>query len=172
MTAPANGYNPGNGQYGFVGSVVTGLALGDGYIQSDVVTWQGNGLFGAWGVGSRLNGLATPLRLTGYAVVYEPYGNGGPRGPPARKVGPAQVFLTASARRTLPSPLAISTPTLETGGSSIIGSTGTWGRRETSWAWLPKSPLPTQPTPAAAQACSQSLNHRFPPLTLRLTTSW
>src|SRR5512141_1507263 len=53
MTAPANGYNPGTGKYGFVGSAVTGLTVADGYVQSDVVTWQGVGAFGAWGVGSR-----------------------------------------------------------------------------------------------------------------------
>ena len=77
MTAPANGYNPGNGQYGFVGSVVTGHTLGDGYIQSDVVTWQG--VRAVWRLGCRVAAKQSgdSLGLTGYAFVYEPYGNSG-----------------------------------------------------------------------------------------------
>ncbi len=41
LTAPPNGYNPGNGKYGFVGSTVTGLTIGNGYVQSDVVSLGG-----------------------------------------------------------------------------------------------------------------------------------
>ena len=123
MTAPANGYNPGNGKYGFVGSVVTSVpAFGNGYVQSDVVTWQGNGVFGAWGLGARLNNLNAILGLTGYAFVYEPYGNTYTGDIRLERLGPPSIFNSLAALNVTLTPGNQYTLTLETAGSSIIGS--------------------------------------------------
>jgi hypothetical protein len=122
MTALPNGYNPGNGAYGFVGSVVTGLTVTDGYVQSDVVTWQGNGLNGAFGVGSRLGSLSTPLGLTGYAFIYEPYGNTGAGDIRLEWLGGSSVFNSLGALNVTLTPGNQYTFTLETTGSSIVGS--------------------------------------------------
>jgi hypothetical protein len=132
MTAPANGFNPGNGKYGFVGSVVTGLTLGDGYVQSDVVTWQGPGLFGAFGVGSRLGNLGTPLGLTGYAIVYEPYGHSLAGDLRLENLGPPGTFNSLGALNVTLIPGNQYTFTLETSGSSIIGSLWDVGQVGTS----------------------------------------
>lgn len=122
MTAPANGYNPGNGKYGFVGSVVTGLTLGNGYVQSDVVTWQGPGVYGAFGVGSRLANLTALLGLTGYGIVYEPYGNSGAGDIRLERLGPPSIFNNLGALNVTLTPGNQYTFTLETSGSSIVGS--------------------------------------------------
>jgi hypothetical protein len=122
MTAPANGYNPGNGKYGFVGSTPTGVIMTDGYVQSDIVTWQGNATFGAWGVASRLNNLSAVLGLTGYAVVYEPYGNGGLGDIRLERIGPPSIFNSLGTFNVTLTPGTQYTMTLETSGSSIVGS--------------------------------------------------
>ena len=128
LTALPNGYNPGNGQYGFVGSAPTGITMSDGYVQSDVITFQGGGLLpsanGAFGVGARLGNLAVPvpLQLTGYAFAYEPYGNSG--GPTLRlnRLGPPSIFNNLGAVNVNLTPGSQYTFTLETTGSSIVGS--------------------------------------------------
>lgn len=122
LTAPPNGYNPGTGQYGFVGSVPTGLTLANGYVQSDVVAWQGPGPYGAFGVGSRLGALTTPLGLTGYAIVYEPYGNSGAGNIRLERLGPPGIFNNLGSQNVALTPGNQYTFTLETTGSSIVGS--------------------------------------------------
>jgi hypothetical protein len=132
LAAPPNGYNPGNGKYGFVGSVVTGLSMVDGYVQSDVVTWQGPGLAGAFGVGSRLGNLGTPLGITGYGIVYEPYGNGGLGGIRLERFGPPSIFNNLGSQAVTLTPGSQYTFTLETTGSYIIGSLWNVGQVGTS----------------------------------------
>jgi hypothetical protein len=132
MTAPANGYNPGTGQYGFVGSIPTGLTIANGYVQSDVVTWQGVGSFGAWGVGSRLGNLAAPLAMTGYGFVYEPYGNAGAGDIRLEWLGGTGVFNSLGASNVTLIPGNKYTLTLETTGSSIVGSLWNIGQVGTS----------------------------------------
>jgi hypothetical protein len=132
MTAPANGYNPGNGKYGFVGSVVTGLTMTDGYVQSDVVTWQGPGVYGAFGVGSRLGNLGAPLGMTGYGIVYEAYGNGGLGDIRLERLGPPSIFNSLGALNVTLTPGNQYTLTLETSGSSIVGSLWNVGQVGTS----------------------------------------
>jgi len=124
LTAPAGGYNG----YGFVGSVVTGLTLGNGYVQSDVVTWQGVGTYGGFGVGSRLSGLATPLGLTGYAIVYEPYG----ADIRLQRLGPPSIFNNLGSMSVTLTPGSQYAFTLETTGSSIVGSLWNVGQVGTS----------------------------------------
>ena len=137
LTAPPNGFNPGNGQYGFVGSAVSSLPLfGNGYVQSDVVIWQGGGPlpsgFGAFGLGARLNNLNLPLALNGYAIVYEPYGNSG--GPTLRlnRIGPPSIFNNLGSVNVNLTPGSPYTFTLETTGSSIVGSIWNFGQVGTS----------------------------------------
>jgi hypothetical protein len=132
LTAPPNGFNPGNGQYGFVGSVVTANTIGNGYVQSDVVAWQGVGPFGAWGLGSRLNNLATPLGLTGYAFVYEPYGNSLAGDIRLEWLGGAGIFNSLGALNVTLTPGAQYTMTLETTDSTIVGSLWNVGQVGTS----------------------------------------
>lgn len=122
MTAPPNGFNPGTGSYGFGGSAVTGLTIGNGYVQSDVVAWNGPGAFGAFGVGSRLGNLATALGMTGYAFVYEPYGNTLAGDIRLEWLGGAGVFNTLGALNVTLTPGNHYTFTLETTDSSIVGS--------------------------------------------------
>jgi hypothetical protein len=132
MTAIANGFNPGNGQYGFVGSAVTGLTIGNGYVQSDIFSFQGPGVFGAFGVGSRMNNLNIPLALTGYAIVYEPYGNGGAGDIRLERLGPPGTFNSLGALNVSLSTANKYTFTLETTGSSIVGSLWDVGQVGTS----------------------------------------
>ncbi len=113
MSAPPNGTSG----YGFVGSIVTGLTITDGYVQSDVVTWQGIGAFGPWGVGSRLSNFL-PLSYHGYSFQYEPTTSViriSRLGPPAifNNLASAPVSLTPGHQYTL---------TLETTGSTLVGS--------------------------------------------------
>lgn len=122
LTAPANGYNPGNGAYGFAGSVVTGNTITDGYIQSDVVTWQGLGANGAWGVASRLGNISTPLGLTGYAFAFAPYGNSGAGRIELQRLGPPSILNGLGSQNVSLIPGNQYTLTLETSGSSIVGS--------------------------------------------------
>ena len=132
MTAPPNGYNPGTGKYGFVGSAVTGLTVDNGYVQSDVVSWQGLGLNGAWGVASRLKGLSTPLGLTGYAFVFEPYGNGGAGDIRLERLGPPSIFNSLGALNVTLTPGTQYTLTLETTDTTIVGSLWNVGQVGTS----------------------------------------
>jgi len=132
LTAPANGYNPGTGKYGFVGSVATGVTLSDGIVQSDVLTFQGGGAtqspFGALGLGTRLNNLSSPLGLTGYGLAYEPYGNSG--GPTLRlqRLGPPSIFNSLAVVNVNLTPGNQYTITLEASGSSITGSIWNFGQ--------------------------------------------
>jgi hypothetical protein len=122
LTAPPNGYNPGNGKYGFGGSVPTGLTVSDGYVQSDVVAWTGPGPVGAFGIGSRLSNLTSPLDLHGYAIVYEPYGNTLQGDIRLERLGPPGIFNSLGALNVTLTPGNQYTFTLETTGSSIVGS--------------------------------------------------
>jgi hypothetical protein len=122
LTAPANGYNPGNGMYGFVGSVVTGLTVANGYVQSDVVSILGPGTNGAFGIGSRLGSLTAPLGLTGYGIVYEPYGNSLAGDIRLERLGPPSIFNSLGALNVTLTAGNQYTFTLETTGSSIVGS--------------------------------------------------
>src|ERR1019366_5359529 len=132
MTAIANGFNPGNGQYGFVGSAVTGLTIGNGYVQSDIFSFQGPGIFGAFGVGSRMNNLNIPLALTGYAIVYEPYGNSGAGDIRLERLGPPGTFNSLGALNVTISTANKYTLNLETTDSSIVGSLWNVGQVGTS----------------------------------------
>ena len=122
ITAPNNGYNPGTGKYGFAASVATGLTLTDGYVQSDVVTWQGNGIWGPFGVGARLGNLSTPLGITGYSFVYVPTDNGGNGGIELQRLGPPSIFNGLGHVNVSLTPGQEYTMTLETSGSSIVGT--------------------------------------------------
>ncbi len=123
MTAPMNGFNPGTGKYGFVGSSPTGISVTDCIVQSDVVAFQGPGGFGAFGVGTRLQYINTPLGMTGYAFVYEPFGNNyagavtlyrvGPPGDPFNGLGSANVSLSVGSQYRL---------TISAFGDQISGS--------------------------------------------------
>lgn len=110
--------------------------MANGYVQSDVVTFQGGGPtqlpFGAFGVGARLGSLGTPLGLTGYAVAYEPYGNSG--GPTLRlqRLGPPAIFNNLGSVNVNLTPGAQYTFTLETTGASIVGSLWQVGQVGTS----------------------------------------
>jgi hypothetical protein len=132
ITAPPNGYNPGTGQYGFVGSAVTGLTIGNGFVQSDVVAWNGPGPFGAFGVGSRLANFGTPLGLTGYAIVYEPYGNSLAGDLRLERLGPPGIFNNLGAINLSLTPGNQYTFTLETTDSTIVGSIWNVGQVGTS----------------------------------------
>jgi hypothetical protein len=132
MTALANGYNPGNGSYGFVGSTPTGLTFANGYVQSDVVAWQGPGAYGAFGVGSRLGNLGVPLGLTGYAIVYEPYGNTLQGNIRLERLGPPSIFNNLGSQNVALTPGNQYAFTLETTGSSIVGSLWNVGQVGTS----------------------------------------
>ena len=132
LTAPANGYNPGNGKYGFAGSVVSGNTITDGYVQSDVVAWQGAGVYGPWGIASRLSSLTTPLGLTGYAIVFEPYGNGGAGDIRLERLGPPSIFNSLGSQNVTLTPGTSYTLTLETSGSTIVGSLWNVGQVGTS----------------------------------------
>ena len=132
LTAPPNGYNPGNGKYGFGGSIVTGLTIGNGYVQSDVVSWTGPGPVGAFGVGSRLSNLGAPLDLHGYAIVYEPYGNSLAGDIRLERLGPPGIFNSLGALNVTLIPGNQYTFTLETTGSSIVGSLWDVGQVGTS----------------------------------------
>lgn len=78
LSAPVGGLG-----YGYAGSLAPGVmgtepsALGEVSVRSDIVNFQGNGPYGVWGVAMDVNNLATPLGLTGYTLIYEPYGGPG-----------------------------------------------------------------------------------------------
>jgi hypothetical protein len=132
MTAPPNGYNPGNGKYGFVGSYVTGLTMTDGAVQSDVVTWQGNGLFGPFGVGARVSNVAAPLNLNGYAAEYVPTDHGGLGGFELTRMGPPSIFNGLGYTAVSLTPGQQYTITLSTWGGLIVGSIWNVGQVGTS----------------------------------------
>jgi hypothetical protein len=132
LTAPNNGYNPGNGKYGFAGSYVTGLTMTDGYVQSDIVTWQGNGLFGPWGIGARVSNYNAPLNLNGYAAEYVPTDHGGLGGFELTRLGPPSIFNGLGYVAVSLTPGQQYTMTLETSGSTIVGSIWNVGQVGTS----------------------------------------
>ncbi len=130
VTAPPNGYNAGKGAYGFVGSRVTSQSSGfvNGYVQADIVAWQGNTYYGAWGIGARLGNYNAMLNLTGYAFEYEPYGNNGLGDIRLTRFGPPDILNDLAAMNLTLTPGNKYTLTLETAGSTIIGSVWNQGQ--------------------------------------------
>ena len=68
LQAPNNGLSG----YGFVGSVAP-TVYSAAITMADFVSFGGPGANPVFGIGARLNGGATPVSLTGYAYVYEPF---------------------------------------------------------------------------------------------------
>lgn len=71
LQAPNNGISG----YGFAGSYA-GLSHPDGRVEADFVSFLGPGANPVFGVAARLNGNNSPLALTGYGYVYEPFAAG------------------------------------------------------------------------------------------------
>jgi hypothetical protein len=69
-----------------------------------------------------LNNLATPLGMTGYGFVFEPYGNSGAGDIRLERLGPPSIFNSLGALNVTLTPGNRYTLTLETTGSSIVGS--------------------------------------------------
>ena len=131
LTALANGYTT----YGFAGSVVTGNTITDGFVQADILAQQGSGAYGGWGLATRIQPttIGIPLGLQGYALVYEPYGNSGLGDLRIQRLGPPSTFNSVgSAANISLTPGASYTMTLETTGSSLVGSLWAQGQVGTS----------------------------------------
>ncbi|MEK7707336.1 MAG: PEP-CTERM sorting domain-containing protein [Verrucomicrobiota bacterium] len=73
MTADLGGFG-----YGYGASYAPGEMGSEVSVQSDIVTFQGPGAFGVWGVAMDVDtaSLHILFGLTGYTFIYEPYGNG------------------------------------------------------------------------------------------------
>jgi PEP-CTERM motif len=140
LTALNNGFNPGDGNYGFAGSVVTSLpSFSNGYAQSDVLSVTGPGPFGIFGVGARLNGIGAVLGLTGYSVAYVPYDNSLNGAIELTRIGPPDVFNNLGTYNVSLTPGANYTFTLETTGSQITGTL--WQQGQVGGAFTPLATL-------------------------------
>jgi hypothetical protein len=79
-----------------------------------------------------LGNLTTPLGITGYGIVYEPYGNSLAGDIRLERFGPPSTFNSLGALNVTLTPGNQYTFTLETSGSSIVGSLWDVGQVGTS----------------------------------------
>ncbi|MSU58909.1 MAG: hypothetical protein EXS35_12210 [Pedosphaera sp.] len=120
LTAPNNGYNPGNGAFGYAGSLA-GPSATDSLTAFDTAFPVTPGPFGAFGVAARLSNLASPLDLHGYGLVWEPYGNSLAGKLRLERFGPPGTFNSIANVNLGLSPVNTYTFVLEVTGSTIDG---------------------------------------------------
>jgi hypothetical protein len=122
LKAPCNGMKLGSTQYGAVGSVPTSVSLVDSVVKADFVNFQAPGAYGAFGIGTRLQNISTTAGLTGYSLVYEPYGNSGAGTINLVWFGGTGLLNNLASQNLTLNPANDYTFTLSAIGSSISGS--------------------------------------------------